>query len=131
MVVNGLPRGQVVGELSPLATRFEDIQDGVGDFAQGVVSGVSAGFVAVEGAFEGGVSSFVVGQVCLVGFRVMVSLADRIPDSQELLNSLLFLTNKTAIPTVLSCLMQCLIQYLILTHHIANIQMAYSVLTGC
>jgi hypothetical protein len=70
VVVNGLPRGQVVGELSPLATRFEDIQDGVGDFAQGVVSGVSAGFgfVAVEGAFEGGVSSFLVGQVCLVGF---------------------------------------------------------------
>jgi hypothetical protein len=56
MVADDLPRGQVVGELSPLAACFEDIEDGVRDFAQGVVSGVSAcfDFVAVEGAFENG-----------------------------------------------------------------------------
>jgi len=61
-----------VGELSPRAARFEGIQDGVDDFAQGVVSGVSAcfGFVAVEGALENefGDCPFVVGWVCLVGF---------------------------------------------------------------
>ena len=72
VIVDGLPRGQVVGELSPLAACFEDIQDSVRDFAQGVVSGVSAcfGFVAVEGAFENGFEDcpFLVGQVCLVGF---------------------------------------------------------------
>jgi len=60
-----------VGEIAPLATCFEDIEDGVRDFAQGVVSGVSAcfDFVAVEGAFEDGFKDcpFVVGQVCLVG----------------------------------------------------------------
>ena len=71
VVVDGLSRGQVVGELSPLAACCEDIEDGVRDFAQGVVSGVSAcfDFVAVEGAFEGGFKDcpFVVGQVCLVG----------------------------------------------------------------
>jgi hypothetical protein len=68
---NGLPRGQVVGQIAPLAACFEDIEDGVRDFAQGVVSGVSAcfDFVAVEGAFEDGFEDcpFVVGQVCLVG----------------------------------------------------------------
>jgi hypothetical protein len=61
-----------VGELSPRAACFEDIQDGVRDFTQGVASGVCAGFgfVAVEGALEDGFEdgSFVVGQVCLVGF---------------------------------------------------------------
>ena len=60
------------GEIAPLATCFEDIEDGVDDFAQGVVSGMSAGFgfLAVEGAFENGFEDcpFVVGQVCLVGF---------------------------------------------------------------
>jgi len=65
VVVDGLPRGQVVGELSPLAARFEDIEDGVDDFAQGVVSGVSAcfGFVAIKGALEDGFEDcpFVVG----------------------------------------------------------------------
>jgi hypothetical protein len=56
MVVDGLSRGQVVGELSPLAARFEDVEDGVRDFAQGVVSGVCAcfGCVAIEGALEDG-----------------------------------------------------------------------------
>ena len=47
-------------------------QSRVDDFAQGVVSGMSAcfGFVAVEGAFENGFEDcpFVVGQVSLVGF---------------------------------------------------------------
>ena len=68
---NGPPRGQVVGQIAPLAACFEDIEDGVRDFAQGVVSGKSASFglVAVEGAFENGLEDcpFVVGQVCLVG----------------------------------------------------------------
>jgi len=54
-----------LGGLSPLAARFEDIQDGVRGFTRGVVSGVSAGFgfVAVEGAFEDGFEDcpFVVG----------------------------------------------------------------------
>ena len=72
VVVDGLSRGQVVGELSPLAARFEDIEDGVDDFTQGVVSGMSAcfGFVAVEGAFEDGFEDcpLVVGQICLIGF---------------------------------------------------------------
>ncbi len=71
VVVDGLPRGQVVGQIAPLAACCEDIEDGVRDFAQGVVSGVSAcfGLVAVEGAFEDGFKDcpFVVGQVCLVG----------------------------------------------------------------
>jgi len=71
VIVDGLPRGQVVGELSPRAACFEDIQDSVRDFAQGVVSGVSAcfGFVAVEGALEDGFGDcpFVVGQVSLIG----------------------------------------------------------------
>jgi len=70
VVVDGLPRGQVVGQIAPLAACCEDIQDGVDDFAQGVVSGVSAcfSFVAVEGVCEDGFqdSPFVVGQVCLV-----------------------------------------------------------------
>jgi hypothetical protein len=61
-----------VGELSLLAACCEDIEDGVRDFAQGVVSGKSAsfGFVAVEGAFENRFEDcpFVVGQVCLLGF---------------------------------------------------------------
>jgi hypothetical protein len=65
VVVDGLPQGEVVGGLSPLAARFEDIQDGVRGFTRGVVSGVSAGFgfVAVEGAFEDGFEDcpFVVG----------------------------------------------------------------------
>jgi hypothetical protein len=68
---NGLPRGQVFGQIAPLAACCEDIQDGVRDFAQGVVSRKSAcfGLVAVEGAFENGLEDcpFVVGQVCLVG----------------------------------------------------------------
>ena len=68
---NGLPRGQVVGQIAPLAACCEDIEDGVDDFAQWVVSGKSACFslVAVEGAFENGLEDcpFVVGQVCLVG----------------------------------------------------------------
>ena len=71
VVVDGLPRGQVVGQIAPLAACCEDIEDGVRDFAQGVVSGKSAcfGLVAVEGAFEDGFKDcpFVVGQVCLVG----------------------------------------------------------------
>ncbi len=33
VIVDGLPRGEVVGELSPLAARFEDIEDSVDDFA--------------------------------------------------------------------------------------------------
>jgi hypothetical protein len=61
-----------VGELSPLAACFEDIEDSVDDFAYGVMSGVSAGFgfLAVEGAFEDGFEDcpFLVGQVGLVGF---------------------------------------------------------------
>jgi len=65
VVVDGLPQEEVVGGLSPLAARFEDIQDGVRGFTRGVVSGVSAGFgfVAVEGAFEDGFEDcpFVVG----------------------------------------------------------------------
>ena len=72
VIVDGLPRGQVVGEIAPLAACLEDIQAGVDDFAQGVVSGVSAcfGFVAIEGAFEDGFEDcpFLVGQVGLVGF---------------------------------------------------------------
>ena len=59
-------------KLSPRAACFEDTQDGVRDFTQGVVSGVSAcfGFVAVEGALEDGFEGcpFVGGQVCLGGF---------------------------------------------------------------
>jgi len=59
------------GEIAPLAACCEDIEDGVRDFAQGVVSGKSAcfGLVAVEGAFENGLEDcpLVVGQVCLVG----------------------------------------------------------------
>jgi hypothetical protein len=72
VVVDGFSRGQVVGPIAPLAACFEDVEDGVRDFAQGVVSGVSAGFgfIAVEGAFEDGFEDclFVVGQVSLVGF---------------------------------------------------------------
>ena len=60
-----------MGELSPRAACFADMQEGVRDFAEGVVCGVSAcfGFVVVEGAFENGFEGcpFVVGQVCLVG----------------------------------------------------------------
>ena len=71
-LVDGLPRGQVVGQIAPLAACFEEIQDSVDDFAQGVVSGVSAcfGFITVEGAFEDGFEDcpFLVGQVGLVGF---------------------------------------------------------------
>jgi hypothetical protein len=71
VVVDGLPRGQVVGQIAPLAACCEDIEDGVDDFAQGIVSGKSAcfDFVAVEGAFENRFEDcpFVVGQVCLVG----------------------------------------------------------------
>ena len=54
-----------MGELSPLAASFEDIQDGVCDFTQWIVSLVSArfGFVTVEGMLEDGFEDcpFVVG----------------------------------------------------------------------
>lgn len=72
MVVGSRPRGQVVGQLLPLAACFEYIQDGVDDFTQGVVAGVSAcfGFVAVEGVFEEWFKDcpLFVGQVGLVKF---------------------------------------------------------------
>jgi hypothetical protein len=69
--LSGLPWGQIVGQIAPLAACFENIEDGVDDFAQGVVSGMSAcfGFIAVEGVLEDGFKGrpLFVGQVGFVG----------------------------------------------------------------
>jgi hypothetical protein len=43
MVVNGRPRGKVVGQKSPRTAAFEDIEDGVEDIAQGVGAWSSLG----------------------------------------------------------------------------------------